>query len=34
MIEKRAQYINGQWVASQGGRDWQVIDPSTEEPAR
>lgn len=32
MIEKREHYINGQWVKSQGGRDWQVIDPSTEEP--
>ena len=25
-------YIDGQWVASEGGRPYQVIDPSTEQP--
>jgi aldehyde dehydrogenase (NAD+) len=25
-------YIDGQWVASDGGRPYQVIDPSTEQP--
>ena len=25
-------YIDGQWVESDGGRTWQVIDPSTERP--
>ncbi len=25
-------YIDGQWVESEGGRTWQVIDPSTEQP--
>ena len=25
-------YIDGQWVASDGGRSYQVIDPSTEQP--
>jgi aldehyde dehydrogenase (NAD+) len=32
MLEKRAFYINGEWVESQGGTDHNVIDPSTEEP--
>ncbi|THH36656.1 aldehyde dehydrogenase family protein [Aliishimia ponticola] len=32
MLEKREFYINGEWVASQGGKDHHVIDPSTEEP--
>ncbi|RWR27460.1 aldehyde dehydrogenase family protein [Sinirhodobacter populi] len=32
MIEKREFYINGEWVAPQAGRDYAVIDPSTEEP--
>ena len=31
MIEKRDFYIGGQWVAPQAGKDYQVIDPSTEE---
>jgi len=33
MIEKRAFYINGAWVAPLDGRDHVVINPSTEEPA-
>jgi aldehyde dehydrogenase (NAD+) len=33
MIEKREHYIGGRWVASQGGREHVVIDPSTEEGA-
>ena len=33
MIEKRQFYINGAWVDPIEGRDHQVIDPSTEEPA-
>ena len=32
MIEKRDFYINGQWVKPQDGKDYHVIDPSTEEP--
>ncbi|WP_284164696.1 aldehyde dehydrogenase family protein [Frigidibacter sp. SD6-1] len=32
MIEKRDFYINGAWVKPAEARDWQVIDPSTEEP--
>ncbi len=32
MIEKRDFYINGQWVAPASTNDFQVIDPSTEEP--
>jgi len=32
MIEKRDFYIDGKWVASEGGQACQVIDPSTEEP--
>ncbi|MCV2893564.1 aldehyde dehydrogenase family protein [Lentibacter sp. XHP0401] len=32
MIEKRDFYIGGQWVAPQAGKDYQVINPSTEEP--
>ncbi len=32
MIEKREFYINGQWVAPSTARDFEVIDPSTEEP--
>lgn len=32
MIEKRDFYINGAWVKPLAARDWQVIDPSTEEP--
>ena len=27
-------YIDGAWVASDGGRSHQVIDPSTEQPVR
>ncbi|KFE34024.1 aldehyde dehydrogenase family protein [Thioclava atlantica] len=32
MIEKREFYIDGQWVAPQAARDYQVIDPATEDP--
>ena len=32
MIEKREFYINGQWVAPATPNDFEVIDPSTEEP--
>ncbi len=32
MIEKRQFYINGKWVAPAQPNDFQVIDPSTEEP--
>lgn len=32
MIEKRDFYINGQWVAPAQPNDFEVIDPSTEEP--
>ncbi len=32
MIEKRQFYINGQWVAPAKAHDFQVIDPSTEDP--
>ena len=32
MIEKRDFYINGQWVAPSAVNDFEVIDPSTEEP--
>ncbi|TDE36014.1 aldehyde dehydrogenase family protein [Antarcticimicrobium sediminis] len=32
MIEKREFYINGQWVAPSQAHDYEVIDPSTEEP--
>lgn len=32
MIDKRNFYINGQWVAPSQPNDFQVIDPSTEEP--
>lgn len=32
MLEKKEFYINGGWVASQGGSEHHVIDPSTEEP--
>ncbi|MDU9002999.1 aldehyde dehydrogenase family protein [Sedimentitalea todarodis] len=32
MIEKRDFYINGQWVAPSRANDFEVIDPSTEEP--
>ena len=32
MIEKRDFYIDGAWTAPQTGRDYHVIDPSTEEP--
>ncbi len=31
MIEKREFYINGQWVAPASAKDFDVIDPSTEE---
>ncbi|MBW7920498.1 MAG: aldehyde dehydrogenase family protein [Rubellimicrobium sp.] len=33
MIEKRAFYIDGAWVAPLEGRDHVVINPSTEEPS-
>ncbi|GGH27525.1 aldehyde dehydrogenase (NAD+) [Cribrihabitans marinus] len=32
MIEKRDFYINGEWTAPALARDFQVVDPSTEEP--
>ena len=32
MIEKRNFYINGEWVAPVEARDYQVINPTTEEP--
>lgn len=32
MIEKREFYIGGQWVSPSAGNDFEVIDPSTEEP--
>ena len=32
MIEKRDFYINGQWVAPAVANDFEVIDPSTEDP--
>jgi len=32
MIDKRNHYINGAWVASQGGTDAPVYNPATEEP--
>ena len=32
MLTKRDFYINGRWVAPARARDWQVINPSTEEP--
>ncbi|TMV04853.1 aldehyde dehydrogenase family protein [Ruegeria sediminis] len=32
MIERRDFYINGKWVAPATASDFQVIDPSTEEP--
>ena len=32
MIEKREFYIDGAWVPAQAGRDFEVIDPSSEEP--
>ena len=32
MIEKQEFYINGQWVAPKVARDYQVIDPASEEP--
>ena len=32
MIENRAFYINGSWMQPAAGKDFDVIDPSTEEP--
>ena len=32
MLDKRNFYINGAWVAPQAGTDFDVINPSTEEP--
>jgi aldehyde dehydrogenase (NAD+) len=32
VLNKREFYINGAWVAPAEARDWQVINPSTEEP--
>ena len=32
MIDKRNHYINGAWVAPQGGTDAPVYNPATEEP--
>jgi len=32
MLGKRKFFINGEWVAPRDGRDFAVLDPSTEEP--
>ena len=32
MLDKRAFYINGAWSAPEAARDFEVINPSTEEP--
>jgi len=32
MIEKKNFYINGNWVSPANANDFEVIDPSTEEP--
>ncbi|OWY11525.1 aldehyde dehydrogenase family protein [Thioclava sp. F34-6] len=32
MIEKRNFYIDGEWVAPKAAQDYEVIDPSTEDP--
>tara|TARA_B100001123_G_scaffold132933_1_gene154075 strand:- start:127 stop:453 length:327 start_codon:yes stop_codon:yes gene_type:complete len=32
MIEKKNFYINGKWVSPFKSNDFEVIDPSTEEP--
>ena len=32
MIEKKNFYINGKWVSPSKPNDFEVIDPSTEEP--
>ncbi len=32
MIDARKFYINGEWVAPKAGTDFEVINPSTEEP--
>ena len=32
MIEKKNFYINGKWVSPSKTNDFEVIDPSTEEP--
>jgi len=32
MIDRRKFYIDGEWVAPAEARDYEVIDPSTEEP--
>lgn len=32
MLTRREFYINGQWVLPARARDWQVINPTTEEP--
>ena len=32
MIEKKNFYINGKWVSPTKPNDFEVIDPSTEEP--
>ncbi|WP_027257176.1 aldehyde dehydrogenase family protein [Leisingera aquimarina] len=32
MIEKREFYINGQWAAPAASNDFEVVNPSTEEP--
>ncbi len=34
MKDARSFYIDGQWVAPREGRDFAVIDPSTEEALR
>ena len=32
MIERKNFYINGNWVSPSEPNDFEVIDPSTEEP--
>ena len=32
MLDKRNFYINGKWVSPSKSNDFEVIDPSTEEP--
>ena len=32
MLDKRNFYINGKWVKPSKSNDFEVIDPSTEEP--
>ena len=32
MLDKRASYINGAWSAPETARDFEVFNPSTEQP--